>query len=103
MKGHVVLFICFPPISGPEQFTIRHDKITPNDESRVKHGILGFFNYSEPSATNIHIHFWFLTLATIAAAVSPWIRWSRRFTLRTLLITTTLVAVVLGFVVYVLK
>ena len=38
-----------------------------------------------------------LVSATIAAA--PWIRWSKRFTLRTLLIATTLVAVVLGVIV----
>ena len=40
-------------------------------------------------------------LCSIAAlAAAPWIRWSRRFSLRTLLIATTLVAVVLGLIVY---
>ncbi len=39
-----------------------------------------------------------MTLA--AAAMSPWIPWSRRFSLRTLLIATTLVAVVLGLIVW---
>ena len=34
-------------------------------------------------------------------AVAPWLRW--RFTLRTLLIATTLVAVVLGLIVAVLR
>ena len=37
-------------------------------------------------------------LAIVAAA--PWIRWSKRFSVRTLLIATTLVAVLLGLVVY---
>jgi hypothetical protein len=32
-------------------------------------------------------------------ALVPWIRWPKRFSLRTLLITTTLVAVGLGIVV----
>jgi hypothetical protein len=36
--------------------------------------------------------------ATLAAA--PWIRWSKRFSLRILLIATTLVAVVLGLIVW---
>jgi hypothetical protein len=41
----------------------------------------------------------------IAAALAalPWIRWSNRFSLRTLLIATTLVAVVLGLMVYVAR
>jgi hypothetical protein len=39
-----------------------------------------------------------LVFATIAAV--PWVRWSKRFRLRTLLIAMTLVAVVLGAIVY---
>src|SRR4051794_512322 len=42
----------------------------------------------------LFVPFWFLTLITAPLAVAPWITW--RFTLRTLLIVTTLVAVVLG-------
>ena len=41
----------------------------------------------------------FLMLWALVAAVSPWIRWTKRFSLRTLLIATTLVAVLLGIVV----
>jgi hypothetical protein len=33
-------------------------------------------------------------------ATAPWIRWSSRFSLRTLLIATTLVALVLGLIVW---
>lgn len=51
---------------------------------------------------------WFLAGACVALAAVPWIRWSSipwekwswRFSLRTLLIFTTLVALVLGLVVY---
>jgi hypothetical protein len=43
---------------------------------------------------------WFLVVLTSALATLPWIQWTSRFTLRTLLIATTLVAVVLGLVVY---
>ena len=42
-----------------------------------------------------------LVFATIAAV--PWIHWSRRFRLRTLLIATTLVAVGLGAIVYAVR
>ena len=43
------------------------------------------------------IRHWFLVTATTALAALPWMRW--RFSLRTLLIATTLVAVGLGIVV----
>jgi hypothetical protein len=41
---------------------------------------------------------WFIIMPAGALAAAPWIRW--RFSLRTLLIATTLVAVVLGLAVY---
>jgi hypothetical protein len=44
---------------------------------------------------------WFLILLCAIVAVTPWtpiVFWSRRFSLRTLLIVTTLVAVVLGLI-----
>jgi hypothetical protein len=44
---------------------------------------------------------WFAILIAGAVAVATWIRW--RFSIRTLLIATTLVAVVLGAVVYAIR
>lgn len=41
----------------------------------------------------------FLFVACIGIAALPWIRWSRRFSLRTLLIFTTLVSLLLGLVI----
>jgi hypothetical protein len=41
---------------------------------------------------------WFATVAATMLGTTPWLRW--RFSLRTLLIATTLVAVVLGLAVY---
>jgi hypothetical protein len=41
---------------------------------------------------------WFLVASTAAFAIVPWLRW--RFSLRTLLIATTLVAVLLGLIVW---
>jgi hypothetical protein len=102
IKGHVVLFLAFRP-NGEGQVKILHENITPNDEARVKEGILGFFYFREEDTAGIHVPFWFLALAVIAAAaVVPWI-WPRRFSLRTLLIATTLVAVVLGLIVYAIR
>ena len=42
---------------------------------------------------------WLLVLILAACTAVPWVQWSKRFSLRTMLIATTLVAVVLGFVV----
>src|SRR5437588_1852157 len=42
---------------------------------------------------------WFLITASVGCAVAPWLSW-RRFSLRTLLIATTLIAVMLGAIVW---
>jgi hypothetical protein len=41
-----------------------------------------------------------LVLFSAVLAAAPWVRWSKRFSLRTLLIATTLVAVGLGLIVW---
>ena len=43
---------------------------------------------------------WFLVLITGLIAVVPWFRWSKRFSLRTLLIGMTVAAIGLGWIVY---
>jgi hypothetical protein len=49
------------------------------------------------------IPFWTLVQLVLAAAVVCWIQPTRRFSLRTLLITTTLVAMLLGAMIYAVK
>jgi hypothetical protein len=51
--------------------------------------------------TGLSLPFWWPTISLLALSVVPWIRW--RFSLRTLLIATTLVAMVLGLIVAVLR
>lgn len=46
---------------------------------------------------------WFLAIASAIAAFIPWSKQRLRFSLRTLLIATTLVAVVLGAIVYAVR
>jgi len=41
-----------------------------------------------------------LALTIAFAAIAPWVNWSKRFSLRTLLIATTVMAAVLGFTLY---
>ena len=45
---------------------------------------------------DFRIPHWFAVLLTATIGAVAWPNWSRRFTLRTLLIVTTLIAVVLG-------
>jgi hypothetical protein len=44
--------------------------------------------------------YWFPVLISGVLAAVPWMRWTTRFSLRTLLIATTLVALVLGLIVW---
>jgi hypothetical protein len=46
----------------------------------------------------LYLPYWFPVLVAGTVAIVPWLRW--RFSLRTLLIATTLVAVLLGLLVY---
>ena len=51
-----------------------------------------------PSSFSANAPYWLITLLIAASGVVPWFRW--RFSLRTLLITITLFAIMLGVVVY---
>ena len=43
---------------------------------------------------------WLLAALCVVIAVAPWLAWPRRFSLRALLIIITLVAVMIGAIVY---
>jgi hypothetical protein len=64
-------------------------------------GRFGFRYRSNPQNTVAWIPFWAITLPVAGAAGVPWVE--GRFSLRALLIATTLVAMVLGLIVDVLK
>ena len=49
---------------------------------------------------NAVLPYWALTLLAAILAAVPWFPWSRRYSLRTLLIATTLVAVGLAIIVF---
>jgi hypothetical protein len=60
--------------------------------------IVRFGCWLEPQTCSIRFPHWFFVLLFAALAALPWIKW--RFSLRTLLIATTLVAVGLAAIVY---
>jgi hypothetical protein len=65
-------------------------------------GRFAFWNDPEHGKTGCIIPHWFPTLLFAAFAALPWLPF-KRFSLRTLLIATTLIAVVLGIIVWVAR
>ncbi len=97
-RGWVVLFKNSTPGAGPYTWdiTLGGDYWLSPGDNRLRYALpLNFFGPSVIS--NISLPHWLLALASIAFATLPWLRW--RFSLRTLLIATALVAVVLGILV----
>ncbi len=66
----------------------------------VKGNRIGFGKKSFRSGTLYLMPMYVFVVSFSICAISPWIGWSKRFSLRTLLIVTTLVAVVLGLIVW---
>ncbi len=62
--------------------------------------VLGLHFFGPGSVWILDVPYWLVVLPTGVLAAVPWMRWSYRFSLRTMLIGTTLVAAVLGLVVY---
>ena len=52
-----------------------------------------------PDIVLVRTPIWILALTVAILAGVPWIRWSKQFTIRTMLIATALVALVLGIIV----
>jgi hypothetical protein len=59
-----------------------------------------YFDWNR-TGTAVRCPHWFVTLLLGIFAAVPWLHWNKRFSLRTLLIATTLVAVGLGLIVVV--
>jgi hypothetical protein len=103
-NGIVLFFKLYSPPSPPSSYIIS----TWNIEERKAIDVVptktltGFsFRWESTSFWYVQIPYWFLAISFTVFAALPWarsIQW--RFSLRTLLIATTLVAVVLGTIVY---
>ena len=110
-RGYVILFESDEPSKGkkysysglvikriPE--TLRINSIL--FESHESTCILGKIYYQSKPGWGITLTLpnWFTLLVVAGLAGVPWIRWTNRFSLRTLLIATTLVAIGLGLIVW---
>ena len=63
----------------------------------------GRFGYVDSPSPLVIVPDWFLIGVAVALSAVPWLRWSKQFSIRTLLIAMTLIAVMLGAVVYLTK
>jgi hypothetical protein len=73
------------------------------NQIRSSENRFGFGKFVNPKLINtstLILPHWFPVLISASLTILPWIRWTMRFSLRTLLIATTLIAVVLGLVVW---
>jgi hypothetical protein len=61
---------------------------------------LGFSFRRNASGVACELPYWMLVILASAVGFMPWMRWSKRFSLRTLLVATAIVAVVLGLIVW---
>ena len=64
---------------------------------KVKGGTLGFAFHNSPAFLAASFPHWLLVSLIAVVATLPWLRW--RFSLRTLLVAITLVALVLGIII----
>jgi hypothetical protein len=64
---------------------------------------LGFDVRKGPTSLWVGIPHWFPILMTAVFSIAPWIHLSRRFSLHTLLIAMTLVAVLLGAIIHAIR
>ena len=65
-----------------------------------EHSIFGLDASAYPNYVMVYLPHWLPAMIVAAIGTAPWLPWFSRFSLRTLLIATTLVAVVLGLIVW---
>jgi hypothetical protein len=101
LKGHVICRLIDVPTNGPVQFFSQN-----LDEAREAGTLFVapkycFQLHSQPVGLEFVLPHWLLVLVSGSLAVAPLVYW--RFSLRTLLIGTTIVAVVLGWLVHIAR
>jgi hypothetical protein len=105
-SGRVILVITAAVPGSPWVWHLSHElrgeywggPLRAWQETNRHKGIVGFAYYATPWNTTYRAPYWFLVLLFALLGVIPWLRSSKRFSLRTLLIATTLVAIGLGLI-----
>jgi hypothetical protein len=104
-RGWLVLFKNSTPGAGPYDWdiTLGSDYWLNPPDARLQYALpLSFFGRS--TISNISLPHWVVAMACVAVATVPWLLGRQfRFSLRTLLIATTLLALLLGAIVYAVR
>jgi hypothetical protein len=82
------------------QWVLTGSQLRKPNYQEYSFSFLGIGFSSAPFWPGVIIPDWLPTLLAAGLVAVPWLHWSGRFSLRTLLIATTLVAVVLGLIVW---
>jgi hypothetical protein len=105
-RGEFQIGKALNPYAFPIAWHIEFNKIVdyripPLSEQPDYYGFLGFgFSQRPPHFIYIAFPHAFLVVLALATALAPWLRLLHRFSLRTLLVAVTIVAVVLGLIVW---
>ncbi len=73
------------------------------EEANRDQGIAGFAAYANAWHTVYRVPLWFGVIVCAMIAAVPWLPWSNRFSLRTLLMLITVVGFLLVFATYIMK
>jgi hypothetical protein len=76
-------------MGGPNKW---HFESVPMSEAQYRHSAFGWDAADYPNYFMAYMPHWLPTLLLAALAAVPWVKWSKRFSLRTLLIATTVIA-----------
>jgi hypothetical protein len=101
-RGWLVLFKNRAPLQAAYPWSIElggEHWLQPADSRLGFSSPLAFFGRAATS--HISLPHWLVILVALIACSLPWMHWPKRFSLRTLLIAITFIAVALGFVVWV--
>jgi hypothetical protein len=100
LSGHVVIISTKPDKFGADgPFKTFHETINPNRTLSFKRNVLRFLYHRQPNLTRFDAPYWFVVLTCVVLSAAS-LKKDLKFSLRTLLFATTVVAAVLGLAVY---
>jgi hypothetical protein len=101
-KQRIILSVVRPPLGVPHRWSVDSNSIAKTGMTDAQFNLPKFPGFSYGSKigwVSVIMPHWCPVLVSATLAVAPWLKWSRRFSLRTLLIAATLAAVGLGLIV----
>lgn len=100
--GSIAFSIQTPP-NAPFPFVLSFESLAATEDGRKQFESFGRFGFARLNTSYermIAMPTWLPIASLVAFGIATWLPFSRRFSLRTLLIATTVIAIVLGLVVW---